>query len=303
MFDGMLIINKPRGLTSHDVVYKIKKLVKEKVGHTGTLDPMATGVLPICIGQATKIAQFVLCQDKKYLAEIKFGVETNSFDITGKVLSEKKFIYNEQKVLSCIKSFIGTYLQEVPIFSAIKYKGKKLYEFAREGIDVELKKRLAKIYDIKLIKIVSQDRIWLEVRCAKGVYIRSLCHDIGKSYGCGACLNNLIRLASGDFLIKNSISLAKCENLFKNNLLLERIIKIDQALDFKKVIIAIEAKKFLYNGNKIDVKFVMGEKNFCFGEKLFVYDDIKRLVGIYELKENYLCPVRIFTGGFCDNFK
>ena len=303
MFDGILIINKPKGLTSHDVVYKIKKLIKEKVGHTGTLDPMATGVLPICIGQATKIAQFMSCQNKKYLAEIKFGLETDSFDITGKILSEKKFVYNEKKMLSCIKSFIGEYLQEVPIFSAVKYKGKRLYEFARAGIDVELKKRMAKIYDIKLIKIVLPDKIWLEVKCAKGVYIRSFCSDIGKSYGCGACLNSLIRLASGDFLIKNSISLAECEDLFKNNLLLSRIIKIDQALDFKKVIITGEAKKILHNGNKIDVKFIMGKGNFCFGEKLLVYDDVKKLIGIYEFRENYLFPVRIFTSDFYDNFR
>lgn len=296
MYDGIVIINKPKGLTSHDVVYKIKKLLKKKVGHTGTLDPIATGVLPICIGEATKISQFIISQDKKYLAEIKFGIRTDSFDITGNVLEEKKFIYDEKKILACINNFVGAYLQEVPIFSAVKFMGKKLYEFARVGIDIELKKRLAKIYEIKFIKFVSPDKIWIEVKCAKGVYIRSLCNDIGNVYGCGACLNNLIRIEAGKFLIGESISLNRFELLFENNLLDKKIIKIDRALDFKKVIVSDVAKKFLYNGNKIDMKFVLGDEKFFDGEKLLVYDESKKLIGIYISKENFLQPIRMFAG-------
>lgn len=296
MYDGIVIINKPRGLTSHDVVYKIKKLVKKKVGHTGTLDPIATGVLPICIGEATKISQFIISQDKKYLAEIKFGIRTDSFDVTGNILEEKKFIYDEKKILSCINNFVGEYLQEVPIFSAVKFMGKKLYEFARAGINIELKKRLAKIYEIKFIKFVAPDKIWIEVKCAKGVYIRSLCNDIGNFYGCGACLNNLIRVEAGKFLIGESINLNRFEFLFENNLLDKKIIKIDQALDFKKVIVSDVAKKFLYNGNKIDVKFVLGNDKFFDGEKLLVYDENKKLMGIYMSQENFLQPIRMFFG-------
>ena len=270
MYDGIVIINKPKGLTSHDVVYKIKKLAKKKVGHTGTLDPIATGVLPICIGEATKISQFIISQDKKYLAEIKFGIRTDSFDITGNVLEEKKFIYDEKKILACINNFVGAYLQEVPIFSAVKF--------------------------MEFIKFVAPDKIWIEVKCAKGVYIRSLCNDIGNVYGCGACLNNLIRIEAGKFLIGESISLNRFELLFENNLLDKKIIKIDRALDFKKVIVSDVAKKFLYNGNKIDVKFVLGDEKFFDGEKLLVYDESKKLIGIYISKENFLRPIRMFTG-------
>lgn len=296
MCDGIVIINKPKGLTSHDVVYKIKKLLKKKIGHTGTLDPIATGVLPVCIGEATKISQFIISQDKKYLAEIKFGIRTDSFDVTGNILEEKKFIYDKQKILACINNFVGEYLQEVPIFSAVKFMGKKLYEFARAGIDIELKKRLAKIYEIKFIKFVLPDKIWIEVKCAKGVYIRALCNDIGNVYGCGACLSNLIRIEAGKFLIGESISLNRFEFLFENNLLDKKIIKIDRALDFKKVVVSDVAKNFLYNGNKIDVKFVLGNKKFFDGEKLLVYDENKKLIGIYASQENFLRPIRMFFG-------
>ena len=296
MCDGIVIINKPKGLTSHDVVYKIKKLLKKKVGHTGTLDPIAIGVLPICTGEATKISQFIISKDKKYLAEIKIGIRTDIFEVKGNILEEKKFIDDEKKILACINNFVGEYLQEVPIFSAVKFMGKKLYEFARAGINIELKKQLAKIYEIKFIKFVAPDKIWIEVKCAKGVYIRALCNDIGNFYGCGACLNNLIRIETGKFLIGESISLNRFELLFENNLLDKKIIKIDVALDFKKVIVSDVAKKILYNGNKIDVKFVLGDEKFFDGEKLLVYDENKKLIGIYMSQENFLQPIRMFVG-------
>ena len=297
MRDGIIIIYKPKNITSHDVVYKIKKLVKKKVGHTGTLDPIATGVLPICIGQATKISQFIIAQDKKYIAEIKFGVKTNSFDITGEVLDKKNFVFDKQKLLGVLDKFRGEYYQEPPIFSAIKYNGQKLYELAKKNIELnmDLKKRLVNIYDLDFLRFIEPDKILVNIKCSKGTYVRSLCNDIGNFYGCGACLNKLIRVQTGKFCVNKSLSLDRFESLYKNNLLDDKIIKIQEALDFKKVIINNSAQKFLYNGNKINLDFVIGEKNFFDQEKLLVFDEYKKLIGVYFFiaKENLLRPIRM----------
>lgn len=291
MHDGVININKPKGCTSYDVVHRIKKITNKKVGHTGTLDPMATGVLPICIGKASKISQYIVAQTKRYTATMILGVRTDTLDITGKVLSETNFFYNEEKVLNTLKKFCGKYYQLPPMFSAIKKNGQKLYELARKGITIECEKRLVNIYELNFVNYMPPNKISIDVKCSKGTYIRSLCDDIGNEIGCGACLSELIRTECGDFFIENSITVDEFDKLYQNNLADSKIIAIENLLDFKKVTVA--AQNILYNGNKIDLKFVLSEKNFVDGEKLLVFDPQKKLIGIYLLEKNFLRPVRM----------
>ncbi len=291
MHDGVINVNKPKGCTSYDVVHRIKKITNKKVGHTGTLDPMAMGVLPICIGKASKISQYIVAQTKRYTATMILGVRTDTLDITGKVLSEINFFYNKEKVLNALKKFCGEYYQLPPMFSAIKKNGQKLYELARQGITIEREKRLVNIYELNFVNYMPPNKISIDVKCSKGTYIRSLCDDIGNEIGCGACLSELIRTECGDFFIENSITVDEFDKLYQNNLADSKIIAIENLLDFKKVTVA--AQNILYNGNKIDLKFVMSEKNFVDGEKLLVFDPQKKLVGIYLREKNFLRPVRM----------
>lgn len=183
--DGILIINKPENYTSHDIVYKVKKILKEKVGHTGTLDPLATGVLPLLVGKGTKISKYLINHDKIYCATIKLGVETDTLDREGKILQEQEVKdINKEKVQKVIKSFIGKQEQTPPMYSAIKLNGKKLYQYAREGKQVEVPKRQIEIYDIKLKFIdIEENLIGIEVHSSKGTYIRTLCQDIAERLG------------------------------------------------------------------------------------------------------------------------
>ncbi len=180
--NGIIIINKPNGCTSHDVVYKIKKIVNSKVGHTGTLDPMATGVLPLLIGKCTQCSKYLINHDKKYQVKLQLGAKTTTADVEGEVIEQKQIpeeTLKKEKVEKTLKNFIGKQEQIPPIYSAIKVKGKKLYEYARKGQKVDIKPRQIEIYDIKLLNInKTQKQIEFEVACSKGTYIRSLCEDI-----------------------------------------------------------------------------------------------------------------------------
>ena len=176
--NGIIIINKPKGCTSHDIVYKVKKMFNEKVGHTGTLDPMAEGVLPILIGKGTLLSKYLINHDKKYIVKLKLGAKTDTADSEGKIIEEQQVndeLLNEENIRQILKSFIGKQEQIPPIYSAIKVNGKKLYEYARKGQEVELKPRQIEIYDMKLIGYsVEEKQIEFEVFCGKGTYIRSL---------------------------------------------------------------------------------------------------------------------------------
>lgn len=303
MRDGIILINKPKNVTSHDVVHKIKKMTKKKTGHTGTLDPIATGILPICIGQATKISQYILSETKKYSAIMLMGTQTDTLDITGKILSQKKFIYEHGKILSVLNKFRGELYQLPPMFSAIKKNGKKLYELARGGISIEREKRPINIYKLNFIDYIPPNKILIDIKCSKGTYIRSLCNDIGNEIGCGACLSELTRTQCGKFSIDECISLNEFENLLKNNLADTKIIKIENALDFKKISVSDNANKILYNGNKIGLNFIIGEKKICDGEKILVFDQHENLVGIYSYQNNLLKPLRMLLGDINDNPK
>lgn len=180
--DGIIIINKPKGYTSHDIVYKIKKTVNEKVGHTGTLDPLATGVLPLLIGKGTQCSKYLINHDKVYQVELKLGIKTTTADSEGEIIEKKEVlqeILENANVEKVLKTFLGKQMQIPPIYSAIKVKGKKLYEYARSGERIEIEPRKIEIYNIKLLGIDKKEKIIkFEVSCSKGTYIRSLCEDI-----------------------------------------------------------------------------------------------------------------------------
>jgi tRNA pseudouridine55 synthase len=210
-FHGVININKPHGLTSHAVVSRVRRICNtKKVGHTGTLDPDATGVLPICIGRGTRLAEMLTVKDKKYRAGMRLGVETNTQDISGEVIAEKPVSFTAEAIISVIKSFEGEIMQIPPMFSAIKKNGKKLYELARAGIEIEREARKITIFSIDNISI-KENEVKMDVSCSKGTYIRTLCHDIGKKLGCGACMSSLERMKSGIFDIENAVTLEELE--------------------------------------------------------------------------------------------
>ena len=209
--NGIVVVNKEKGYTSHDVVNVIRRILgTRKVGHTGTLDPNATGVLPVCVGKSTRVSDMLMFSDKEYIAKVKLGITTDTYDVWGSVLSENEVNVSESELKSAISSFTGEIMQLPPMYSAIKQNGKKLYELARSGIEVERKERKITIYECELISF-ENDTFKIRVKCSKGTYIRSLCHDIGQYLGCGACMTELVRTKASVFDIENSMTLSKIE--------------------------------------------------------------------------------------------
>ena len=259
--NGIVVVNKQKGYTSHDVVSKVKRIVKEKVGHTGTLDPLATGVLPLLIGKGTLCSKYLINHDKKYLVSLKLGVSTDTMDLEGKVLEEKEVnlsILEKENVEKILFSFIGKQEQKPPMYSAIKIAGKKLYEYARKGEEVEIPTREIEIYNIELIGINKIDKeIEFKVACSKGTYIRSLCADIAKKLGTIGFMKDLKRLQVGEFDIKNSIIVDEKttkEDIEKNIISIEELFRDKEKieLDNKKLILFLNGVK-LSNKNKDDI--------------------------------------------------
>ncbi len=211
MKNGILLMNKPRGKTSHDVVYAVRRALQTKrVGHAGTLDPMAVGLLVVLVGKATKLSDFLLNKDKTYRAGIRFGLETDSYDMDGTVVSECIPHVSSDEFQCMLKEFVGTQIQIPPMYSALKKNGKKLYELARQGMEIEREGREITIHSLEL-QSFEGSRAEVVVDCSKGTYIRSLAHDIGQRLGCGACLDSLQRVSSGKFHLKDSYTLEQLE--------------------------------------------------------------------------------------------
>ena len=209
--DGVFLLDKPLGFSSNQVLKKIQWLFNaKKAGHTGTLDPMATGLLPICLGEATKFSHRLLDAHKSYIATIQLGITTSTGDQEGEVISEKEVVLNEAQLKDTLKKFIGDTTQIPPMYSALKFEGRPLYEYAREGIEIERKSRQIKIFDIKLINI-EKSIITIEVLCSKGTYIRTLAEDIGQTMGCGAHLKGLERTQTGNFQLSEALSIEALE--------------------------------------------------------------------------------------------
>ncbi len=248
-------VNKPKGMTSHDVVDEIRKLVgREKVGHTGTLDPEATGALPIAIGKATKIIQF-LEGEKGYRATMKLGITTDTQDMTGKVIAKSDEInIPEERIRKIFKNFLGKIEQIPPMISALKVKGKRLYKLAREGKRVERLRREIEIYNLNLLNYEPPE-VTFEVNCSRGTYVRTLCHDIGKTLDCGACLKALVRTKSGIFTLKESHPLEELKKLPN----LERyLMSMDKALGHLPIVKVKERiRESVLNGGPIETSGIL----------------------------------------------
>ncbi len=270
--DGVLLVNKEKGLTSRDVVNQImKKVNMKKVGHAGTLDPIATGLLIVGLGKGTKIMELLTLDYKEYIATVKMGVLTDTLDITGNVLKEdNNFSLSFFRLEEVLKSFKKEYYQEVPKYSAVKINGKKLYEYARNNISVELPKRLVEIKEIELLNYNAEEKTFVfKTLVSKGTYIRSLIADIGKSLGIYCTMQDLVRTKSGKFKIEDSY---KVEDDFK-------LIKIKDALDFKNIVVKdANLLKKIQNGNKINWK---DDSNYI----LFLDKDGQELA-IYKKEKN-----------------
>ncbi len=251
MLDGILVIDKPQDFTSFDVVAKVRKaLHTKKVGHTGTLDPLATGVLVVCVGKATKLVEHLTSESKIYDVEMKFGIKTNTADITGEIIETKPFNITKSQIEDTIKLFLGKQKQIPPMYSAIKINGEKLYDLARKGIEVERKARDIEIYDITNVSF-EEDTLKYTVSCSKGTYVRTLCEDIAEKLGTVATMTNLRRIKTGEFEIKDSI---KIEDISE-----EKIISIEKLFD-KKIDVTKHLKKLL-DGHEIDMELEDGIYN------------------------------------------
>ena len=296
MKSGIINVYKEKGFTSFDVVAKLRGILRtKKIGHTGTLDPDAEGVLPVCIGRATKVCDILTDKDKVYEAVMLLGVETDTQDTSGEVLKELPVEVSEEDVKEAILSFVGEYAQVPPMYSALKVNGKKLYELAREGKTVERKARNVQIFSIEILEM-DLPRVRMSVHCSKGTYIRTLCHDVGQKLGCGGCMDKLLRTKVGVFELADTLKLAEIDALAKESLVEERIISVDELFeDYTKVWMKQEFDVVVHNGNRVK-KRMFEEKLSSNAERLRVYDSEGEFIGIYEYSEERsdFKPVKMF---------
>ena len=297
MKSGIINVYKEAGYTSFDVVAKLRGILHiKKIGHTGTLDPDAVGVLPICIGKATKVCDMLTNTDKTYVATLLMGVSTDTYDASGTILDEKEVNVTPEMVENTIKSFIGEQEQIPPMYSAIKVNGKKLYELAREGKVIERKARRINIYNIEIIDI-NLPRVKMRIHCSKGTYIRSLCNDIGEKLGCHGCMDNLVRERVGNFSIDNTIIIEEIQSLMNENRVEEVVLPIDSVFSsYPKIKVKAESQKACLNGSKLKFSDLV---DGCYNEnsqhKYYrLYLENGEFVGIDQKKQNNLVIEKMF---------
>lgn len=252
--DGIINVYKEKGFTSHDVVAKLRGILQmKKIGHTGTLDPDATGVLPVCIGKATKVCDLLTDKDKVYEAVIRFGVTTDTLDMTGTVTGEHSVSVSKEQLVDALAAFVGEIDQIPPMYSAIKINGKKLYELARKGQEVERRPRKVTIHELTLLsENLEQKECTIRVHCSKGTYIRSLCSDIGEKLGCGAAMKELVRTRVGRFELEEAHTLSQIENIVADAGTESILVPMDSVFDRYRICTASEkALHFLENGNLV----------------------------------------------------
>ncbi len=287
MYNGIMNVYKEAGFTSHDVVAKLRGICKQKkIGHTGTLDPDAVGVLPVCFGSGTKLCDMLTEWDKEYIATLRLGVATDTQDLTGQVLfhveEEALAALTEEKVKACILGFCGSYDQIPPMYSALKVNGKKLYELARAGKEVERKPRAVEIRELEILE-TDLPTVRFRVVCSKGTYIRTLCHDIGEKLGCGGAMASLTRSRVGIFGIEKALRLAEIEKLRDEDKISDIIISPDAVFSDCRGVKAVSAAcRFLENGNKIPAGMLGDHVSLREKERLRMYDEAGRFYGIYE---------------------
>ena len=299
--NGIINIYKEQGYTSHDVVAKLRGILRmKKIGHTGTLDPDAVGVLPVCTGRATKLCGMITDWGKTYEAVMLLGTRTDTQDISGNILSQTEVNVTKIQIMDVIDSFTGEYDQIPPMYSALKHNGKKLYELARQGIEIERKPRRVNIKSILINDINLEDNdktVTFTVECSKGTYIRTLCEDIGNRLGCGACMQSLKRTRVGSFSIDNSYTLSQIEQMVQAGKTDEILTPIDEMFsDSRKVIISQEYDKLLYNGNKLPYNSIQGKNDVQHNEdeQVRVYDKNDEFIGVYRFEGNEFVPVKMF---------
>lgn len=284
--DGIINVYKERGFTSHDVVAKLRGILRQKkIGHTGTLDPEAQGVLPVCLGKATKVCELLTDKTKTYQAVLLLGMETDTQDTTGTVLNEHEVSCGEEEVVGCIQTFVGVQEQVPPMYSALKVNGKKLYELARQGIEVERKARTIEIEEIRIDEIHLPE-VTITVTCSKGTYIRTLCHDIGQKLGCGGCMKSLLRTQVGPFQIQDSVTLAEIEAFRDQGRLEEVISSTDSVFEhLPKVVLSDEALRLVMNGNPLPNRMIAAAdgyvKEICEKQEMRLYDQEDHFLAIY----------------------
>ena len=292
MINGIVNIYKEKGYTSHDVVAVLRKVVgQKKIGHTGTLDSDATGVLPVGLGRATKVCELLTDHDKTYEALLLLGKTTDTQDISGEVLEERDpGNLTEEEVRSCIESFIGEYDQIPPMYSALKVNGKKLYELAREGKTVERKSRKVQIHGIRILEM-NLPHVRMEVDCSKGTYIRTLCHDIGEKLQVGGCMEELERTKVGRFLKEDAVTLDEVRQKMEQGEGAELFTPLDQIFAELPAVTVTDAKAWMsYNGNDLPERFLLEKEAWTDGQEVRVYDSRKNFIGLYQ----YRAPKKLF---------
>ena len=288
--DGIILINKEKGCTSHDVVNKVKHIFNEKVGHTGTLDPNATGLLPILVGKGTKLSAYLINHDKEYEVTLKLGIKTDTADSEGKVINEQNVdnsMMQSEKIVKVLDSFIGKQMQTPPIYSAIKINGKKLYEYARKNIEVEIEPRQIEIFSIQLDEINEDEKIiCFTVKCSKGTYIRSLCEDIAERLGTIGYMKELNRVKVGIFDIKNSIKIEEQENNKDNEDFLKRnLISIEELFiklygENNTIFLSDRKLNLFLNGVKLKYSLKNGDYR--------IYNEKNEFIGIGSIQNSQL---------------
>lgn len=323
MIHGIINVYKEKGYTSHDVVAKLRGILRQKkIGHTGTLDPDAEGVLPVCLGKATKVCDLLTEKDKVYETVLLLGKSTDTQDVTGTVQKEQDVLCSPEQVRQAIMAFTGSYEQIPPMYSALKVNGKKLCDLARAGIEVERKPRNVTIFSIQILEL-SLPRVRMEVHCSKGTYIRTLCHDIGEKLGCGGCMESLLRTRVAEFTLEDAKKLGEIEaqvqkvrenfqreetpqedlkkTVSQTELVQEDLGELVKSTDcvfqkYPESSVRQEFAKLLYNGNALRSEWMTEWKETYRGTMLRVYDSNQLFAGIYQWdeKDRVLKPVKIF---------
>ena len=297
MINGVINIYKERGFTSHDVVAKLRGILKQKkIGHTGTLDPDAEGVLPVCLGKGTRLCDMLTDHSKVYEAVLLLGQSTDTQDVSGTVLQEASVEVSEEEVREAIMSFVGPYDQIPPMYSALKVNGQKLCDLARAGKEVERKARPVEIYEIQIEEIYLP-RVRMTVSCSKGTYIRTLCHDIGEKLKCHGCMESLLRTRVGQFQLKDSLTLAQVETYRDENRVSEIVMPVDQVFsDCPALKLTKEAAKLGYNGNPFSSTQALTEDGQTVDKSLEISLNSGKWFRIYD-------PERVFIGVYAYDSK
>lgn len=304
MYHGIINVYKEAGCTSHDVVAKLRGICKQKkIGHTGTLDPDAVGVLPVCLGNGTRLCDMLTDKSKEYVAVLRLGIVTDTQDLSGKVLKESEVKVSPDEVRNTILSFQGDSMQIPPMYSALKVDGKKLYELARQGKEVERTARPITVYAIEILK-ENHPEYTIRVECSKGTYIRTICHDIGQALGCGGVMASLVRSRAGEFRIEEAHTLDELQKYADRDMLGELVIPVERMFEgLPGITVKESARKALQNGNQMkSSEFVEWDKGpnasltLYDGREFRVYSHENVFFGIYryEQKRKLFCPVKLF---------